>query len=316
MAKRILQGTMDFKTALEGYWLARQRDFSKHTVSDYNVTFKRFAAFLGAKDIADVTAADIHQFLNLIRTRHKLSGKTLSNAWTALSSFWTWAAVELDIPHPMRGVVRRPEFRRAPVEPYTKAEIMALLNATEHTNSYRTRTGQRVAGSRPTAQRDRTILVVLVDTGIRAGELCALQLRDYEPETGRLLIRHGKGNKQRAVFLGQAAQKQLWRYITSRGAMRSTDPLFATRIGTPLDRTELLNMIVATAKRAGVANANVHRFRHTFAITFLRNGGNVLELQKLLGHERMETVRLYADLAQLDLANAQAAASPADHWGL
>lgn len=57
-------------------------------------------------------------------------------------------------------------------------------------------------------------------------------------------------------------------------------------------------------------------FRHTFAITFLRNGGNVLELQRLLGHEKMDTLRIYVELAQLDLANAQAAASPADHWGL
>lgn len=75
-------------------------------------------------------------------------------------------------------------------------------------------------------------------------------------------------------------------------------------------------MIVATAARAGVSHANVHKFRHTFAITFLRNGGNVLELQKLLGHERMETVRTYAELAAMDLANAQAHASPADNWGL
>lgn len=309
-------GNMDFQAALEGYWLARQRDFSPHTISDYSVTFRRFATYLGTKDIATVTAADIHAFLNLIRTRHRLSDKTLSNAWAALSSFWTWAAVELSVDHPMRGVVRRPDFRRAPVEPYTKAEIMALLAATEHTASYRTRNGRRITGNRPTALRDRTILVVLVDTGIRASELCALLYRDYEPETGRLLIRHGKGNKQRAVFLGQAAQKLLWRYLTSRSGVKSGDPLFITRSGTALRRDELLNMVVATAKRAGVPRANVHRFRHTFAITFLRNGGNILELQKLLGHERMETVRLYADLAHLDLANAQAAASPADNWGL
>lgn len=307
---------MDFSTALEGYWLARQRDFSPHTISDYSVTFRRFADYLGARPLSEVTPATIHDFLNLIRKRHKLSDKTMTNAWAALSSFWTWAETELKIAHPIRGVVRRPEFRRAPIEPYTRAEILALLAATEHSASYRTRTGRRIAGTRPTALRDRTILVVLVDTGLRASELCDLLYRDYEPETGRLLVRHGKGNKQRSVFVGQAGQKYLWRYLTNRPGIKSGDPLFITRSGTALGRDELLNMIVATAQRAGVAGANVHRFRHTFAITFLRNGGNVLELQKLLGHERMETVRLYADLAQLDLVNAQAAASPADNWGL
>lgn len=307
---------MNFATAVEGYWLARRRDFSRHTVADYAVTFRRFASFVRDRDLTAVTPADIHTFLNLLKTRHKLADKTLCNAWAALSSFWTWAELELHVAHPMRGVVRRPEFRRAPVEPYSRAEVMALLAATETATGYRTRAGRRAAGKRPTALRDRTILVVLVDTGIRATELCALELRDYEPATGRLLIRHGKGDKHRTVYIGQAGQRYLWRYLTERGAVRSAAPLFVTRKGTPLDRGQLLNMIEATGKRAGVAGANVHRFRHTFAITFLRNGGNVLELQKLLGHERMETVRIYASLAQMDLSAAQAHASPADNWGL
>lgn len=75
-------------------------------------------------------------------------------------------------------------------------------------------------------------------------------------------------------------------------------------------------MITATARRAGVSHANVHRFRHTFAITFLRNGGNVLTLQKLMGHEKMDTLRVYVELAQMDLQKAQQLASPADRWGL
>lgn len=75
-------------------------------------------------------------------------------------------------------------------------------------------------------------------------------------------------------------------------------------------------MITATARRAGVSHANVHRFRHTFAITFLRNGGNVLALQKLMGHEKMDTLRVYVELAQMDLQKAQQLASPADRWGL
>lgn len=308
--------TMDFLTALEGYWLARRRDFSQNTINDYSLTFKRFAAHVGSQPLADVTPADIHSFLNAIKKRHKLADKTMANIWAALSSFFTWAELELKIAHPMRGVIPRPSFRKAEIEPYTKGEIMALLAATEQSASWRTRNGRRVSSQRPTALRDKTILIVLVDTGIRASELCALLIRDYEHESGRLIVRHGKGNKRRTLYLGQAAQKHLWRYLTNRGASKANDALFVTRHGTPLERGELLNMIVATAARGGVSHANVHKFRHTFAITFLRNGGNVLELQKLLGHERMETVRIYAELATLDLYNAQAAASPADHWGL
>ena len=91
-------------------------------------------------------------------------------------------------------------------------------------------------------------------------------------------------------------------------------PLFAGNTGRPLERGQLLKMLKALAERAKVENVNIHRFRHTFAINFLRNGGSVLALQSLLGHEHMETIRIYANLAEIDLAEAQRTASPADNW--
>ena len=308
--------TIDFATAIEGYWLARRRAFSRHTVLDYELTFKRFAAHIGSQPLGEISAVDINKFLNKTQKQYSLSNKTLSNIWTALSSFFKWSEEELSLPHPMRGAVRRPEWRRPEIVAYTKGEIMAMLAATDNAASYRTRTGKRITTPRPTALRDKTILVMLVDTGLRAAELCDLQHRDYEQDSGRIIVRHGKGNKKRTVYLGQTGQKYLWRYLTERTSVKASDPLFITRKGTQLTPGELLNMIVAAAKRAGVSHANCHRFRHTFAITFLRNGGNVLELQRLLGHEKMDTLRIYVELAQLDLANAQAAASPADNWGL
>ena len=63
-------------------------------------------------------------------------------------------------------------------------------------------------------------------------------------------------------------------------------------------------------------HCGVHRFRHTFAINFLRNGGNLLALQDLLGHERLDRVRIYAKMAEIDLERQQTSASPADRWKL
>lgn len=308
--------TMDFITALEGYWLARRRDFSKHTIADYALTFRRFAAFIGSQPAAEITARDINRFLDKAKTKHQLGNKTLANMWTALSSFWTWAEDELRIPHPMRGVIHLPEYKRPPIEPYTKHEIIAMLHATQQAAAWRTKTGRRITSRRPTALRDYTMIVMLIDTGLRAAELCDLLVSDYEQDTGRIIVRHGKGNKRRTVYLGNTGRKYLWRYMVDRAGVKSSEPLFITRNGSALTPGELLNMIVATADRAGVSHANVHKFRHTFAINFLRNGGNVLELQRLLGHEKMDTLRIYVELAQMDLANAQAHASPADNWGL
>jgi integrase/recombinase XerD len=308
--------SMDFQTALEGYWLARRRDFSIHTIDDYERTFKRFLTYIGSRPVAEITPQDIHKFLDKTKTKYKLGNKTMANIWTALSSFWTWAEDELRIAHPMRGVVKLPEYKRPPIEPYTKSEVMAMLAATQQTATWRTRNGRKATSKRPTALRDYTIIVVLLDTGIRAAELCDLQVRDYESGTGKISIKHGKGDKKRIVYIGQSGRKYLWRYLVNREGAKSTDPLFITRRGTAIARDELLNMITATAARAAVSHANVHKFRHTFAINFLRNGGNVLELQRLLGHEKMDTLLIYVQLANSDLAAAQAQASPADNWGL
>jgi site-specific recombinase XerD len=70
------------------------------------------------------------------------------------------------------------------------------------------------------------------------------------------------------------------------------------------------------ASHAGVAKATIHRCRHTLAVNFIRNKGSVVALQELLGHERLDTIRIYVKLAEVDLANEQHAASPADNWRL
>ena len=86
--------------------------------------------------------------------------------------------------------------------------------------------------------------------------------------------------------------------------------------GSHLDRNNLRHMLSRNGKVAGVANVHPHRFRHTFAVEFLRNGGNVFELQQVLGHEQLSTVQRYVRLAEIDLESAGRRGSPADNWKL
>lgn len=308
---------MLWQTALEGYWLEKRRSFSPGTIADYEGTFRRFAAYHGADlpPVEHIGAVHVRTYLDDIKARG-LSDKSVLNAWVALSSFWTWAETELGIAHIIRGRVTRPKYRRPAIEPYSRADINAMLNVVGKNAPWTTKTGRRVEERRSTAHRDRAILLVLLDTGIRASELCDLRTADYDPKSGRLHIRHGKGDKSRFVWCGAAARKAVWRHLADRPAVQPADPLFATRTNQPLDRNNLRHMIESCAQRAGVFGATVHKFRHTFAITFLRNGGTPLELQRLLGHERMDTLKIYVTLAESDLSEAQRRASPADNWNL
>jgi len=175
---------------------------------------------------------------------------------------------------------------------------------------------------RATGFRDKAMILVLLDTGLRASELCSLLIGDYEAQTGKVQIRHGvgggaKGKKGRTVYLGKTARKALWRYLVDREDGEDPDaPLFLGRYSRPLNRDALRQVIASLGEKASINKAYPHRFRHTFAITYLRSGGDLFSLQRLLGHATLEMVQHYARLADIDVEQAHRRASPADNWRL
>jgi integrase/recombinase XerD len=306
---------MKLSVALSGYWLDKQLSFSPNTVASYNVRFRYLLSYLGDVDIEQVTTDHIRQFLIHLRIERKLSRRSVRDAWVSLSSLWTWAEAELSIPHIIRGKIAAPTFTKKTVEPFTAEEVRRLVRAAEYQRSYTLPSGKRAQGRRPTANRDKSILLTLLDSGLRISELCALTIADYDAPRGRLHVRHGKGDKERYVVIGNRARKSIWSYLAGRTNASPAEPLFAARGGRPLRRDNLRHMLARLGEEAQVANVYPHRFRHTFAITFLRNGGNPLLLQELLGHEQLATVLVYVKLAEQDVDGASRF-SPADGWGL
>lgn len=307
---------MRWENAVEGYWLSKARQVSDATIADYSHTFRRFGKWVKGTEVEDIKAKDVDAFLTHLDEDLDLSPKTVLNAWVALSSFWTWAAKELGYKHIVREV-DKPKARSQPMLAYSEEEVRRLLDACGRMRAYSPATEQHTDGRRPTAYRDIAIMLMLLDCGLRASELCDLTIRDYERKQGRLAVHHGKGDKPRVVFIGQSAQRALWRYLVTRESLHPTEPLFArSDTGGPMDRFGLRMMIERAGTRAGVPGACAHRFRHTFAVNYLRNGGNIAALQDMLGHSTLEMVRRYARLAEVDLAQAQKRASPADNWRL
>ena len=299
---------------LDGYWLDKKREFSKNTVRNYSRIFDYFLAFVGDAEFDAISTNDVRRFLNYLADAKEYSKRSVHDAWIPLSSLWTWAEGEEGTPHIIRGKIAIPDFPESIIEPFTQEEIKALLIAAEYSKPWETRNGKTVQSKRPTADRDRAIILTLLDTGIRAQELCDLALADYDQKRGRLHIQHGKGDKSRMVFLGMRSQKAMWRYLSERRTKRA-DPLFATRSGEQIERNNLRHTLQRIAEQAEVTNVYPHRFRHTFAINYLRNGGNILVLQALLGHESLDTVQIYVKLAELDLERSQQH-SPVDNWKL
>lgn len=326
---------MTFDELTRRYWRSRKREVSPCTFDDYDRTFRRFAAHLAQQAITaaeDVTTDHVDDYLNSLHDAG-LAAKTIANHWTALSSLWTFGEAKHDIPHILRGKIACPKITRQQPQPYTELEIKALIRATAYNAPWRGK--PETASRRHWSLRDKALLIVLVDTGIRASELCALTVADYDPQVGQLTVRHGKGDKLRILPLGDRALDAIDDYLDARRKapvgkrsrpgrpaqrveLAPTDPLFCTNTGSPLERWELLNMITATAARAEppVLGANCHRFRHTFAINYLRRYPNIYTLQRVLGHSSLDTVRVYLEIAEVDVHLAHRTASVADAWRL
>ena len=126
----------------------------------------------------------------------------------------------------------------------------------------------------------------------------------------------GKGSKQRTIPISSRTGQGLWRYLAIRKDARVNEPVFVTRDGRPINRDQLLKALRVIGRRAGIVGVNVHRFRHTFAVSYLRNGGDPFSLQIMLGHSTMEMVKNYLSLAQADLEKNHMLASPVDNWRL
>ena len=157
----------------------------------------------------------------------------------------------------------------------------------------------------------------MLDTGIRLNELLEMRLPNLDVELGRAKVL-GKGAKERYVYFGKTTKRALWRYISlSRAEPKSgKDNVFLSEDGWPITTRYLAHILNKVAKAGGVLKVHPHRFRRTAAIQFLRNGGSIFALQKLLGHETLEMVRHYVDLASDDVSTAHQQASPVDGWRL
>jgi len=145
-----------------------------------------------------------------------------------------------------------------------------LLKACEFCKEAKTTERWRFTMRRATAKRDRAIILTLLDTGLRASELCALKIGDVEQKTGRVHVKHGvsggaKGGKGRAVFPGKAARHAVWRYLADREDSEDSDaPLFVDKVNHSLNKDALRHLISELGAKAQVKKCHPPSFSPHF----------------------------------------------------
>ncbi len=311
---------MKFKQAVEGFMISRVAEgVSQHTVIIYKWGFKKFFEFFGDEiDLLDIKEDEIRKFFHYIQTSTELSPESIKMEARVIHAFYTWATEELEINRPDKFLKLRLAIGRQTI-PFNKEEIQQLMKACSYSSEAVTNKRNTYTFLRPTRIRDRALLLFLLDTGVRAGELCRLKLKDVDLETGAVQIEpfgNGLKSKSRVVYIGKAARAAIWRYLTDRDNPHEDEPLFIASTGNQMNNSSIGLLLRRIGQRAGVMKVHPHRFRHTFAIQYLRNGGDIFTLQRLLGHSSLVMVRHYLFLADTDSQSAHLRASPVDRWRL
>jgi integrase/recombinase XerD len=319
---------MLLSVAIEGFLLSSQANgMSLNTISDYKIHLLRMTEYLMDPELEKITSMDILRFYAWLQRDYRpsrsdksaapLSPSSIRNCWCAIRSFYNWATRELKIQR-VDMSIKAPRWTPPEISGFTVEEIKALIKATEHSAIAKPKDRKSFVMKTPHTSRDKALILILLDTGLRVGEVARLKVEDVNLASGDVYIRpFGTGikTKSRHVYIGSSTIKALWLYVSTRKA-RPEEPLFLSSEGNEMNRESIHQVLDRIAARAGVKDVYPHRFRHTFAIEFLRNGGDVFNLQRLLGHSTLDMVKRYLALSNSDAAAAHKKASPADRWKL
>ena len=155
--------------------------------------------------------------------------------------------------------------------------------------------------------RNRAILLVLADSGLRAGEVLRLLVEDWRPSDRGLFVRAGKGRKDRVSFIGSTTTRALKTWLARHAAPSSEAVLFCDRPGRPLKNRRLVQILHRLSTNAGLSHhrrLHPHALRHFATKSWLRGGAGLDEVRRLLGHESLSTTLRYSSLVGADLQRA------------
>jgi len=156
--------------------------------------------------------------------------------------------------------------------------------------------------AQPLGLRDRAMLEALYSTGMRRMELLGLKLYDLDAERGTVFIRQGKGKKDRMVPMGARAFSWVMRYVEEARPSLALTPddglVFLTNVGLAFEPNRLTQLVRDYVDAAEIGKTgSCHLFRHTCATLMLEGGADIRFIQQLLGHEKLETTQIYAQVS-------------------
>lgn len=242
----------------------------------YDTLFNFMISLDDEKTIFDVRSADIRTYLINYQETHEISNLTVDNMRRVFSSFYNWLETEdYAIKNPVNKI-KRIKTDKIIKRPFSDEELESIKDACKN-------------------YRELALIEFLYSTGVRVSELCGLDISDLDFNSREGTV-FGKGNKERTIYFDAKTKIHLIRYIGTR--VDNNPALFVTK-KYPFQRLEksgVESIVRDIGKRAGIEKCHPHRFRRTFATNMLDKGVPIEQVQVLLGHTKIDTTLIYANV--------------------
>ncbi len=275
-------------------------DRSAATRRGYRYDLLQFSAWYAAlhgtlPELPQLTEHDLIAWRQHMLTLRQLKATTINRRLEAIRRLLRWAETSGIVARSVATDVKtvRTVRDRKPIG-LTAAEVHGLLRAAG-------------ASSHGLARRNYALVQLMLQTGLRIGEVTALRRSDVtlRDRAGVIRVRHGKGLKEREVPLNATARRALRQLLEHDPSPRPEDPVFRSARNAPLPIRSVQNTIAALVRRARLTRPGIsaHSLRHTFALAWLhQHPGQLVELAQLLGHESLDTTAIYTHASAEDLA--------------
>lgn len=287
------------------------RNYSNETCQKHRVQLNQFIEWAQQRSLvrpADVTREVLERFQKHLFSQHNKHGEPLSFATqharlSSLRAWFKWLARERHILYNPAAELELPKLgHRLPRHVLSQEEAEAVINLPDP--------------KAPLGVRDRAILETFYSTGMRRSELIRLKVSDIDSERGVVMVRQGKGRKDRVVPIGQRALAWTDKYLREvRPALvldSTEQALYLTRFGEPFSACSVSVLVSDYVSRAEIGKTgSCHLFRHTMATLMLEHGADVRFIQAMLGHARLDTTQIYTRVSIRKLKEIHDAVHPA-----
>ena len=251
---------------------------SKETLKTYDLYLKDFLLYI-RKPVREITANDIRIYLFHYQRENGVSNRTMDGRRLVINTFLEWCRTERYIDWNPCSQIHPIKYESKPREPLTGIELELVRDACR-------------------TYREKAIIEVFYSTGCRVSEMVNLSKSDVDFVKGEVKL-FGKGAKHRISYINARAEVSLKKYLFSR---RDENPALFVSDRNPHDRlkkTAIEKVVREIGERSGIGRRVFpHIIRHTTATDALERGMNIAEVQKILGHEKMDTTMIYAKVCQ------------------